>query len=131
MEKKGQVSIEFIIVIVLLLALFLFSLTIFSERNSGYIYSKESYEARLIADKLAAAVNTVHLAGPGTEANVLLEERGIDFNVSVTGNAVVVEWRDSHIDSGLLTDNVTTGAISTGNLVNVKNVNGGIEVENA
>jgi len=130
MDRKGQVSAEFIIVVVLLLGLFLFSLAVFAEKNSGYIYSKERYEARLIADKLAGTINSVYLAGPGAETKVLLEKKP-DLNVSLAGNAVVVEWRGSRLDSALLTEDTTAGSLTTGSWVNVKNVNGGIQIENA
>lgn len=130
MNGKGQVSIEFIIVILMLLALFMFSLGVFAERNAGYIHSREQFEAKVLAEKLARTINAVHTAGNGTEAAILLEKNG-DFNVTVSGNAVNVEWRDNFVDSALLTDNVTINSLTLGNFVNVKNVSGGIEIENA
>jgi len=129
MREKGQVSVEFLIVLVLLLSLFLFSLAIFSEKNSGFILSKENYEARLVAKQVARTINYVHLAGQGTEARILLQKR-VDFNVSVLGNAVVVEWRDNYHDAALLTDNVTVNSLKQGGLINVKNVSGVVEIEN-
>jgi len=130
MKGKGQVSVEFLIVLALLLGLLLFSLAVFAERNSGFIYSKERYEAGLLAGKLARTINGVHLAGDGAEA-ILLLEKGIDFNVAVLGNAVVVEWRGSYVDSALLTEDVSAGQLELGKFVNVKNVGGSVVVENA
>jgi uncharacterized protein (UPF0333 family) len=129
--EKGQVSVEFLIVLALLLVLFLFSMAIFAERNSGFIYSKERHEAGVVAGKLARTINGIHLAGGGAEATVLLEEKGIDFNVSVSGNSVVVEWQGNYVDAALLTDGVSAAQIGFGRFVNVRNVNGGIVIENA
>jgi len=130
MKEKAQVSVEFIIVVILLLALFLLSVGIFAEKNTGYMQSKEQFEARLVADKLAKTVNNVYLAGPGTEASLLLEKK-IEFQISVSGNAVTVEWRDNYVDAALLTDQVTINSLEQGSWLNVKNVNGGIEIETA
>jgi len=128
--QKGQVSVEFLIVLALLLALLLFSLAVFAERNSGFIYSKERHEAGLLAGKLARTINGVHLAGDGAEARLLLEKR-LDFNVAVLGNAVVVEWRDNYVDVALLTENVSAEQLELGKFVNVKNNGGSVVVENA
>jgi len=125
MKEKGQVSIEFIIVLIVLLGVLLFSLAAYTEKNTGYIYSMENYEAKLVADKLARAINAVHLAGPGSEATVLLEERD-NFNLGISRNAVFAAWRNNYVDSALLTRNITSVSIKPGQTVLVKNVNGTI-----
>ena len=130
MNFKGQVSVEFIIVLMLLFSLFLFSLWVFGEKNETYIYAKENHEAKLLANKLARTVNSVYLAGNGTEARVLVE-RNIDFNVSAAGRSIIIGWRDNYVDAALLTDNITLGQVTQGNWVNVKNINGGVRIENA
>ena len=131
MRKKAQVSVEFLVVLALLFGLFLFSVAIFAERNSGYIHSRERQEAGLVAGKLARAINGVHLAGEGAEARLLLENKGVDFNVAVLGNAVVVEWQGNYVDSALVTESVSAEALGLGGFVNVRNVSGRVVVENA
>ena len=130
MNSHAQISVEFIIVLVLLFSLFLFSIWVFREQNTGYIYSREQHEAKLLANKLARTINNVYLAGDGTETGLLLEKR-FDFNVSVSGNAVIVAWQDNYADAALLTDVVSAGSIEIGRSINVKNAGGGIEIENA
>jgi len=130
MRKKGQVSVEFLIVLALLFGLLLFSLAVFAERNSGYIYSRERHEAGLLASGLARTINSIHLAGSGAETRVLLGKKGIDFNAAVLGNAVVVEWRDNYVDAALLTGDVTAGPLELGGFANVRNVNGSVVIEN-
>lgn len=130
MKAKAQVSVEFIIVIIVLLSLFLFSIWIYSERQTGFIFARENYEAKLLADKIARTANNVYLAGNGAQARILLE-KNVDFNVSFLGNAVQVAWRDNYIDSALLTDNVTVNSLALGQWVNVRNVAGGIVIENS
>ncbi len=130
MQERGQISIEFLIVLILLSSLLLFSLAVFSERNTGFIHARENFEARLLADKMAREINAVYLAGNGTETRLLFEQR-VDFNVSVLGNAVVLEWRNGYVDAPVLTDDITIISLSQGTWINVRNVSGGIEIENA
>jgi len=130
MSKKAQVSVEFIIAVLLLLSLFLFSLGLFGEKNKGFIYSRESYEAKLTASKIGSAINYVYAAGPGTETRLLLE-KNVDFNISISGNSVAVWWRGNFVDSALLTNGITVHSLSQGSWLRVWNENGGIHIENA
>jgi len=130
MNGKGQVSIEFLIIVIVLLSLFLFSLFVFNEKNSGLIFSKQGYEARLLAGKLAGTINEVYLAGDGAEARILLENKG-DFNVSIANGAAIVEWQGNYVAKKLMTGNASASPLSLGKWVNVRNVSGVIEVENS
>ena len=130
MSKKAQISVEFIIAVLLLLSLFLFSLGLFGEKNKGFIYSREHYEAKLTADKIGNTINHVYAAGPGTETRLLLE-KNVDFNISISGNAVAVWWKGRFADSALLTDNITVHSLIQGSWLRVWNENGGINIENA
>lgn len=130
MREKGQVSIEFLIVVILLFAILLFSLAVFTQRNTGYIQARQSREASLLADGLAREINAVYLAGTGTETSFLVEKRS-DFNVSFLGNSLIVEWENGYVDRAVLTDNISVKSLSQGQLVSIRNVSGGIEIENA
>lgn len=130
MREKAQISVEFIIVVLLLLSLFLFSLGLFGEKNRGFIYSRERYEAKLTADKISGAINSVYAAGPGAEERLLLE-KNVDFNIGISGNAVTVSWGDSTVDSALVTGSVTVHGLSQGDWIRVRNENGGIHIESA
>jgi len=130
MEKKGQVSFEFTIILILLFSLFLFAIWVFQGKNTELIFSKENFEAELLSEKFSREINNVFLAGHGTETKILLEKNA-DFNVSVPGDKVIVSWRGYYADAPLLTGNVKAGSIRAGGFVNIRNVNGGIEIENA
>jgi len=130
MGRKGQVTIEFIVAVSILLFIFSFSLYAFSEKNKGFTYSKESFNAKLLAQELAGKINAVFIAGDGTEATVLLKNKG-DFNVSISGNSVRVFFGGEYADSKILTGNIIVTSLSLGGKVNVKNKNGGIIIENA
>ena len=71
MNPKAQISIEFLIVIILLVGVLLFSLAVFSEKNHGLILSQENYEAKLIADQIAEKANLNHYQLPASDKNCL------------------------------------------------------------
>jgi len=129
MEKKAQITVEFIIAISVLVFIFAFSLSIYNEKNQGFIFSRESYNSKLLAQELADGINVVFLAGDGAETTVLLREKG-DFNVDVVGNSVQVSTQSGYADSKILTGNVTVESLSLGGNVNIRNRNGGITIEN-
>ncbi len=130
MKEKGQITVEFFIAISVLVFIFAFSLSVYNERNQGFIFSRESYNSKLLAQELADGINVVFLAGDGAETIVLLENKG-DFNVDVVGSSVQVSWRGGYADSKILTERVTVESLSLGGRVNIRNRNGGITVENA
>ena len=130
MEGKGQITVEFVIAISALVFIFAFSLFAYNQGNQGFIFSRESYNSRLLAQELADGINVVFLAGDGAETTVLLRDKG-DFNVGVVGSSVQVSWRSGYADSKILTESVTVESLSLGGRVNIKNRDGGIIIENA
>lgn len=134
MNVKGQISTEFIIIALVLFMVFLFVVGVYGNQLTGFIYSKQGYEANRIGNKLGSAINSVYLAGDGTEEKIVLE-KGIDFNVSVYSNSLKVSWGTEYgnfVSKVLFTDDVTVdSALSFGGYVTVSNSNGVITVENA
>lgn len=128
--KSGQITIEFLIALGFLTLIFGFSLYVFSEKNSGFIHSKNAFNAKLLAQELSGCINSVFLAGDGAETRVLLKDKG-DFNVSVSNGSVQVSYGSEYASSKVFTGNITVKSISLGGAVNVKNTGGGIIIENA
>ena len=126
--KKGQISVELIIIMFFLMLILLFSVSVFNERNSGLTISKQQAEAKLIAKNMAGHINSVFFAGDGTEITIALE-KSIDYNVSVSGNSLRVFWSDGFNDATLATENVTIISAVPGNDVLIKNESGVVVVE--
>jgi len=128
--EKAQVTIEFMIILVVLFGILLSSIAIFGEKNEGFILSREQLEADRVADKIARTVNAVFLAGNGTEAKIVLE-RDFNYEITIEGNAVHVNWRNNFSDASLDTNYVTIISATPGNQVNVKNSAGVVTIENS
>ena len=125
---EAQASVEFIVILVLLFSLLLFSLFVFNEKNSSFIFSKEQFEAKLIANKVARTINTVFLSGDGVQTKVLLE-KNFNYDVDFFDNAVQVKWRNNFVDAALLTNKIIfNNPITPGGFVEIKNSNGEIIV---
>ena len=130
MNTKAQVTVEFMIVLTVLLAVLLFSLLVFGEKQSGFILSREQFLAKLEADKIARAANTVFLAGNGAKTTILIEKSFV-YSVEFLGNSVSVKWKDNYSSAPLLTSNATAPAIVSGSTITAKNSNGRLVIENA
>lgn len=128
MNAKGQVSVEFIIVLILLFGVLLFSLAVFGERNQLLVLSQERYEAQLAANQIAEKANSVLIAGPGTETTFYLGQLQ-GFTPSVAGNAVRVSWKDNFVDSALLSDKVTVNGLGFGREIRIENLGGAILID--
>ncbi len=127
--KKGQISIEFVIIMSVLFLLLLFSLNVFQEKQTGLTYSKQQFEAKLLSEKIARTINEVYLSGNGTSTTIILEKK-FDYNITVINNAIVVELENNiYKDSPLLTNNVLINSIELGKKTNFRNNNGVIEIE--
>ncbi len=128
MNGKAQVSIEFLIVVVLLVSLLLFSLSIYGEKRQGLTLSQENHEAKTIADKLAENINGIVVVGNGAETTIRLKQIE-GFAPSIAGNAARVSWRNNFVDSALLTNNVTVNNLALGKELKIENINGEIVID--
>lgn len=130
MSDKGEVLIEFLVLIIILMGLFLLVTMVAGQKNTGFLYFQDQAKARQIAEKIAGTVNHVFLAGNGTQATLLLEN---DFNYSVqfAQNSVQVHWKNQFADATLHTSQITAQEILPGTEILVSNSNGGITIEPA
>ena len=131
MKAKAQISVEFLISIILVMVLFGFALFFYIEKNTEFINIQQTSEAQGAAQKLARTISEIHSAGNGVETNVYLNEiQGFDFNIEVSQNKVRVYWNDNFTSYALTTKNTQYfyGPVST---VWVKNENNRIVVEYA
>lgn len=133
--NRSQISVEFIII--LSIALFVFLIVfIVADKRTGEMYNvKTKLYAKMEADKLAADINGVFLAGSGTRIVTMLPSTLKDnsaYNISIypTEHKLEIVWQNSGIDdhyNAALVVGEVSGALSNINYpVNVSNVNGGI-----
>ncbi|MBS3058802.1 MAG: hypothetical protein J4224_00045 [Candidatus Diapherotrites archaeon] len=127
MKRKAQITVEFTIVLVLLFLVLGASLAIFSERNAALNASRAQLEAKNLAFNVARTINQVHLAGNGTETAVLLDDKGLGFDLNIAGNSVDVSFGGGTASAPLITPQIVSGTYAIGEFVDVRNNNGNIE----
>src|SRR3989338_8024016 len=133
--KRSQISVEFIIILAVMLIVFLGVFIIADKRTAEMYNTRTKLYANMEADKLASDVNGVFLAGSGTRRISMLPLTLKDnsaYNISIYPNEhkLQVVWQNSGIEdyysAALIAGNIS-GILSSINYpVNVSNVNGGI-----
>ena|SRR3989338_607463 len=135
--KRSQISVEFIMILAVMLIVFL-GVFIIADKRTAEMYSvRTKLYAKIEADKLASDVNGVFLAGSGTRKISMLPSTLKDnsaYNISIypTEHKLQVVWQssgtDDHYSAALIAGNIS-GVLNNINYpVNVSNVNGGIVI---
>jgi hypothetical protein len=112
---RSQVSIEAII----LSSVLLFGVVVFASamylKTTSYSYSLVGFMANQILDKVVERIDTVVFEGDGFSTSLEVDQSilGEDYNISIIGNAVVLDFRKNTISKDLVAKSVT-GSISKG-----------------
>ncbi len=135
--NRSQISVEFIIILSILLFVFLIVFIVADKRTAEMYNVRSKLYAKMEADKFASDINGVFLAGSGTRKITLLPVTLKDnnaYNISIypTEHKLEVVWQSSGINdrysAALIAGNIS-GSLSNLNYpVNVSNVNGAIVI---
>ena len=126
---KAQVSVEFMILISILLLLFILYTQNSLSLQKDMIILRSDQEAKELSDKIAFEINTAVNSGTGYERNFYVKKTfaGIsNFNILVENYEVKITWSQNSVISQIVTKN-TTGDVGKGwNLI--ENRDGAIHV---
>jgi len=130
MKFKAQISVEFIIVLIVIFFLFGFAFSIYLGQNEVSLYSQQSMKAKRNAFALASAIDRINSSDFNSSTTVFLEP---DFNFAVSNGAVEMHYRTNYISVPLTTKNVSVGTAgnSTGKNFKVRKFNGGVLIEDS
>lgn len=111
MKTKSQISVDFIIVVALMLIIFLAIFRISVSRTGELYGSQQFLNAKTIADTTAFHINSVFLAGHGTVKSLYLPEGlsdGTPYTLTIYPAARIVEirWGDRNYASPIVTSKV-------------------------
>ena len=65
MNERGQITIEFMVVFILLLGIFLTVLSITNEELDSINQTQKRKQARMVSDDIASVINQVYIQGSG------------------------------------------------------------------
>jgi hypothetical protein len=124
---KGQVLTEFLIIFLVFLWLILVYLYIFSDYFSSYHHSDVNLRIFSTSHQLAAAVNSIFIAGPGASYNFSADLS--DFQISINRNTITVNFENQTASSApLITENVVLLHDFSNPEISIRNNGGVIEI---
>ncbi|VVB98483.1 Uncharacterised protein [uncultured archaeon] len=123
---KGQVSSEFLLVLVILLGVLATGIIIFEGQQDILAYQSDLDHATIVAQKLAGAVNAVHHGGNGTRTELSVEGIG-DLEVTFQRNYVQVRKNNAVVQEPMVTGRLNATALVGGNY-NITNLDGVIMI---
>jgi hypothetical protein len=125
----AQVSMEFIVLVSILI---LVLVTVIYYNSSFYVRinsAKDYNNAQTISDQISSEINLALDVGDGYSRSFYVPERisnSIDYNVTVSNYAVVLNWNNGYVTSTVLAKNISGNLIKGQNLI--RNLNGIIYV---
>lgn len=125
--KKAQMSIEMLIVISVVFAIFVAALYMFSGHLSVVAHARSQMDAYSIASKIGPSINSVYLAGDG--ASISLSARAENTSAEISRNYLIVRSGDAYYDWPLLTNRTNASTVQLGEIT-MKNSNGMILIGN-
>ena len=122
MENRGQLSVDYLITVILLGIIALVVFTAFDSNERYAFDTMERIYMRDIADGLVKGVSDVMVMGDGSYKEIYLPNstiRGRSYNVTIFNNLVLVRWGNSDFASRLPASNFneTEILVDHGNLV--------------
>lgn len=119
-KMRAQSSVEFMILISILLILFILYTQNSLSLQKDMISIKADQEAKKLSDRIAFEINTAVKSGDGYERSFFIESSfaGIsDFDVSVKDYEVKVAWSQNFVTSQIVTKNTTGNVVKGWNLI--------------
>lgn len=136
-KTKSQITADFIITISIALIIFLAVFAIADKRNNALDSTRERLYAKQEADKVALEINSVFLAGSGTNKSVFLPatlKDGSPYNITVYPSLRMVNidyyfnGEKRNYQAGILTSNASSISGINGT-IRLSNVNEAIIIE--
>lgn len=127
-KERGQVTIEFIITAMIILAMFFAGLYIYQTRQDVNIASVTLWNAESVAQKVAKHINDAYILGSGSaitdEINWSLPSRSIAFS----GHSVKAFDGQVYGESPVITADVVFNISQPNGKIVFRNVNGVVHV---
>ncbi len=137
--RKGQVSVEMIILLSALLILLMGFISTFSSASDRSYLSRRAVSAREFSERLSYGINNVYLTGDDAETEIELPETLIDntnYSISIYPSQHILEisWRgrqdmERH-QVQLLTGDISGNISGIYGTVRLFNANGTVVMEN-
>jgi len=121
---RAQTSIEFMMIMIILLAAIGVMLVFNFQKSQEFLISNEDLNAQILLGKIKNKIDTAYLEGEGFTTDLFLPSDldGSNYSVSIKENFVTIRSSFSDHTIPLLTNNINGSLIKGKNTL--KNVNG-------
>jgi len=129
---KGQVSIEFIVTILIVLLVFVYALMILQSRSEINLVSSQKWTAQDTAYRIARNINNAFLLDENVTLTDTIYWTGADKNVVLGDKSVKVLINDSYYDAPIYSGNYISWRVTDFNgVISFSKVNGTVVVSNS
>lgn len=116
-NKKGQVSVEFIIVFVIIIIMFVFFYMLFSNRYLLVQNRISHFPSEEICESLSQTINNIYFSQEGIYSDVFLPvtlKNGYNYSITTTERYLIVEY-ENRADSCIIAAKNISGTFKNGN----------------
>lgn len=129
MNRKGQVSIEFIVSVLAVLLVFIFCMGIFAERSNMNISSNQKWSAQNTVSLFSRNINNVSLMDNNSTICDYIYWNKTNQSIHLNENTIQVFFNDTYADSSFTTKNIIWGVTDINGLICFSKRNNFVYVE--
>jgi len=129
MNKKGQVSMEFMISVLAVLLVFVFCMGIFAQRSDMNIQSFQKLSSQEVVFAFSRNINNVSLLDNNSKVCDYIYWNEPDQNILLGERTVQVFFGGAYADSSLITKNITWNITDINGLICFSKRNNFVVVE--
>jgi len=127
-SQKGQVTIEFVVSIIFVLAVFVYCMVIFQDRSEMNLTFAEKWTAQEVANRFARNINNVYLMDENSAIADTIYWRGSDKKIELSAGSVQVWFGTTFTDSFISTSNVNINVSDFNGQILFKRTSSGVDV---
>jgi hypothetical protein len=123
MDRKGQVSVEFMFIFILFMAVLALAVVFVMQSSQGIYQSSMEMGSEEILSQVKGRLDSAFLEGDGFSTNLTLPSQimGADYSISINSGFVLIDISNQTYSKILLAKNIT-GSLRKGENM-LKNVN--------
>ncbi|MFA6064470.1 MAG: hypothetical protein WCW44_01490 [archaeon] len=127
-SQRGQVTMEFVVSVIFVLAIFVYCMTIFQSRSELSLNFAEKWTAQEAANRIARNINNVYVMDENSVIMDAIYWQGSTKKIELNGGSVQVWIDDTFADAFVSTNNVNINVTDFNGIVYFRRTINGVDV---
>ncbi len=127
-SQRGQVTMEFVVSVIFVLAIFVYCMSIFQSRSELNLNFAEKWTAQEAANRIARNINNVYLMDENSVLSDAIFWQGANKKVELNAGSVQVWIRDTFADAFISTNSVKINVTDFNGIVYFRRTLYGVDV---